>query len=92
MPLQRRLPKRGFTNIFKEQFEAVNIKDLSGFEKDSEIDVTVLKRAGLIRKMRSRVKLLGDGEIAHPLFIKVDKVSMSARKKIEDAGGRVELV
>ena len=92
MPLQRRLPKRGFTNIFKKEIELLNIRDLSNFDSESSLDIDSLKKARLIRSSQSKVKLLGDGEISHPLVIKVHKVSKKAREKIEAAGGKVELI
>jgi len=91
MPLQRRLPKRGFTNIFKKEYALVNIKDLSGFAPNSTLDIEALENAGLVRKAKDGVKLLGDGEISHPLVIKVHKASKTAREKIEAAGGKVDV-
>ena len=90
MPLQRRLPKRGFTNIFKKEYALINIRDLSGFDPNSTLDIEVLENAGLVRKVKDGVKLLGDGEISHPLVVKVHKASKTAREKIEAAGGKVE--
>jgi large subunit ribosomal protein L15 len=92
MPLQRRLPKRGFTNIFKKEYALINIRDLSGFDPDSTLDIEALENAGLVREIKDGVKLLGDGEISHPLVIKVHKASKSAREKIEAAGGKVEVI
>jgi len=92
MPLQRRLPKRGFTNIFKKDYAVINVKDLSRFEPGSTVDVESLKSAGLVKGKNDGVKLLGDGEISHPVTIKVNKSSQSAQRKIEAAGGKVELV
>ena len=91
MPLQRRLPKRGFTNIFKKHYALVNISDLNRFEANAILDLDALKKAGLVKKVRDGVKLLGNGEISHPLVIKVDRVSQVAKEKIEAAGGRVEI-
>jgi len=92
MPLQRRLPKRGFTNVFKKNYSIVNIKDLSTFEPNSNIDSESLKKAGLVKKERDGIKLLGDGDISHPLVVQVHKVSKTAREKIEASGGRVEII
>lgn len=92
MPLQRRLPKRGFTNIFKKQYGIININDLNRFEANASLDVVVLKEAGLIKKMKNGVKLLGKGDITSPMFVKVHKISKTAREKIEAAGGKVEIV
>ncbi len=92
MPLQRRLPKRGFTNIFKKDYIIINIKDLSRFEANAVLDKAVLREAGLIKKESSGIKLLGEGDISQPLSVRVDKVSKTAKEKIEAAGGRVELL
>ncbi len=92
MPLQRRLPKRGFTNMFRKVYTVVNIKDLKIFEPNSTVDVEALKEAGLVKKLRDGVKLLGEGELSHPLVVKVHKVSDSARRKVEAAGGKIELL
>jgi len=92
MPIHRRLPKRGFTNIFKKEILAVNIRDLSGFESGSIVDEASLVREGLVKGKKDGIKLLGDGEIKHPLTIKVNKISKSAREKIEAAGGSVEVI
>ena len=92
MPLQRRLPKRGFTNIFRREFAIVNIRDLPRFEKGSVVDKAALAAAGLLRRKSDGVKLLGQGTIDYPLVLKVDRCSVSARTKVESVGGRVELV
>jgi len=90
MPLHRRVPKRGFTNVFKKRYEILNIKDLSSFTPGQTVDRDTLRRAGLLNKTRA-VKLLGVGDISHPLTIRLDKVSRGARHKIESAGGTVEM-
>jgi large subunit ribosomal protein L15 len=92
MPLQRRLPKRGFTNIFKKQYAIVNIRDLKCFEKDTVVDEEALVKAGLVKGKRDGVKLLGHGGIDYALTIKVHRCSRSAQAHIEAAGGQVELV
>jgi large subunit ribosomal protein L15 len=92
MPLQRRLPKRGFTNIFKKKITVVNIRDLAGFDKGSVVDAAALIRAGLISGRRDGIKLLGQGEIQQALNVKVDQISKGAREKIEAAGGNVEVI
>jgi large subunit ribosomal protein L15 len=91
MPLQRRLPKRGFTNIFRKEWVVINIRDLQRFEKDSVVDKTALMGAGLLGRNSSGVKLLGQGSIEYPLVLKVDQCSKSAREKLEAVGGKVEL-
>lgn len=92
MPLQRRLPKRGFANIFKKEYTLINISNLNRFEPETLLDIEALKNAGLVKSLKEEVKLLGDGEISHPIVIKVHKVSKSARAKIEAAGGKVEIL
>lgn len=90
MPLQRRVPKRGFHNIFRKEYSIVNVGDLNRFEPETTIDSVALRRAGLVKSRKEGIKLLGRGEISHPLILRVDKASSSARAKIESAGGRVE--
>ena len=92
MPLQRRLPKRGFRNIFKKQYALVNVSDLAGLAPNSNANLETFVDAGLVKKGMDGVKLLGKGEISHPLFVQVQGVSSAARQKIEAAGGRVDLV
>jgi large subunit ribosomal protein L15 len=92
MPIHRRLPKRGFTNIFKKNVAIINIRDLERFESGSVVDETLLIRKGLIKGKRDAVKLLGKGDISYPLVVKVNSVSNGAREKIEAAGGTVEVV
>ena len=92
MPLQRRLPKRGFTNIFRKELNIINIKDLNRFEANATIDKDALREAGLVNGAKGDIKLLGEGEISQPMVIKVDKVSKAARSKIEAAGGKVEVL
>ena len=92
MPIHRRLPKRGFKNPFRKEYSVVNVGDLSRFEPNSQLDPDLLKQAGLVWKMLDGVKLLGSGEISHPLVVRIHKISDAARKKIEGAGGRVEIL
>ena len=92
MPLQRRLPKRGFTNIFKKEIAVVNLKDLNRFQASAVVDLEALKNAGLVRKAEREVKVLGKGDLAQPLAVKVNGVSKRAKEKIESAGGKVELL
>ncbi|HKV11436.1 MAG TPA: 50S ribosomal protein L15 [Thermoanaerobaculia bacterium] len=87
MPLIRRVPKRGFTNIFKVEYAVVNLSQLA--ELDGDVTPEVLVERGLVRSGR-KVKVLGDGEIGKPLRVTADKFSKSARAKIEAAGGRCE--
>ncbi|MFA5719285.1 MAG: 50S ribosomal protein L15 [Desulfosarcinaceae bacterium] len=90
MPLQRRLPKRGFTNIFKKNYAVINLRDLAGFEAQSVVDEAALLSAGIVRNRCDGIKLLGEGEIDRGLTVKISRVSKSARAKIEAAGGTVE--
>jgi large subunit ribosomal protein L15 len=92
MPLQRRLPKRGFTNVFKKQYAIVNIKDLNIFDDGSEITPEILQKSGLIKKFYDGVKVLGDGELEKKLTIRVHKISRQAEEKINAKGGRVEVI
>jgi large subunit ribosomal protein L15 len=92
MPIHRRLPKRGFTNIFKKNFAIVNIRDLARFESGSTINEVELIKSGLLKGTYDGVKLLGQGDIDFPLQIKVNAVSKSAQEKIVAAGGTVEVV
>jgi len=92
MPLQRRLPKRGFTNIFKKNIAVINIRDLAKFDKGSVVDTEALIQAGLVKGKRDGVKLLGQGEINYSLDVRVNQISQSAREKIETAGGKVEVI
>jgi large subunit ribosomal protein L15 len=90
MPLQRRLPKRGFNNIFRKEFAVVNVKDLDKLEAGSKVDRQALVAVGLIRAKDNFVKILGEGELTKKFTVAVDKVSVSARQKIESAGGTIE--
>jgi large subunit ribosomal protein L15 len=92
MPIQRRLPKRGFTNIFRKKITVINIRDLAAFESGSLVDETALVQAGLVKGRRDGIKLLGHGEIKHSLDVRLQRISKSAREKIEAAGGRIEVV
>jgi large subunit ribosomal protein L15 len=88
MPLQRRLPKRGFHNQFKTEYAIVSLAQLNQFDVGTDITAEVLVRAGLAKKDQP-VKVLANGEIAKALTVKVDKISNSAKVKIETAGGKV---
>ena len=90
MPLQRRLPKRGFNNPFRKQYAVVNVQDLDRFAAGSRIDRQALLDAGLVSKKCALVKILGNGEIKNAVTVAVDRVSESARQKIEAAGGKIE--
>jgi large subunit ribosomal protein L15 len=92
MPLQRRLPKRGFTPLTRKEYALVNLRDLAQFEPGSVVDIEALSRTGLVSQIKDGVKILGDGELSLALTIKAHKFSKSAVAKIEAAGGKVEVV
>jgi len=92
MPLQRRIPKRGFTNIFRVAYQVVNLSDLDRFDANATVDVDKLLESGLVRKATGKVKLLGDGEIKKALTITVHACSKKAREAVEKAGGQVNIV
>jgi len=92
MPLYRRLPKRGFTNIFGTQFAEINVEVLNKFEDGAEITPELLKSEGIIKKQLDGVKVLGNGELAKKLVVKAHKFSKSAVEKIEAAGGNAEVI
>jgi len=92
MPLQRRLPKRGFTPLNKKVYALVNLGDLAQFEAGSVVDAEVLTSVGLISNVRDGIKVLGDGDIGAALTVKAHKFSQSAVAKIEAAGGKAEVI
>jgi len=92
MPLYRRLPKRGFTNIFGTQFAEINVEVLNKFEDGAEITPELLKSEGILKKQLDGVKILGNGELAKKLTVKAHKFSKSAIEKIEAAGGKAEVI
>jgi len=92
MPLYRRIPKRGFTNIWREEPEIVNIGDLGVFEEGAEVTAETLKEKGLIKKPGNGLKVLGDGELNRALTVKANKFSKSAATAIEQAGGKAEVI
>lgn len=90
MPLYRRLPKRGFCNIFKTQHAVLNIRELDSFEDGSIIDIESLKKAGMVKGRFDGIKILGQGETKKKFILKNVLVSKSAREKIESVGGSIE--
>ena len=92
MPLYRRLPKRGFNNIFAKQYVTVNVEVLERFENGTEVTADTLKEAGIISKTLDGVKLLGRGELTKKLNVKVAGYTASAKEKIEKAGGKAEVM
>ncbi len=91
MPLTRRIPKRGFTNIFAKEYATVNVSALNVFEDGATVTAEALIEAGLIKKVLDGVKVLGGGELTRKLTVSVDKVTESAKQKIEAIGGKVEV-
>lgn len=92
MPLYRRLPKRGFTNIWRKEYQIVNLEDLNLLDDGAEVNAEVLKSMGLIKKIKEDVKILGNGKLEKRLQIKANKFSKSAIEKIEAVGGKAEVV
>lgn len=90
MPLQRRLPKRGFKNIFKVYYQVVNVADLEDFDAGTVVTPELLKTQGKIKSLRRPVKILGKGELSKSLTIRADQFSQSAKQKIVAAGGSAE--
>ena len=91
MPLTRRLPKRGFTNIYGKEYAIVNVSALNCFEDGETVTVEALVQKGLIKKTLDGVKVLGGGDLQKKLTVSVDKVTESAKQKIEAIGGKVEV-
>ena len=92
MPLYRRLPKRGFTNIFAKEYVAVNVSALEIFEDGTEVTAELLKESGVISKVNDGVKLLGRGELTKSLTVKACRFSKTAEEKITAKGGKVEVI
>ncbi len=92
MPITRRMPKVGFTNIFKKEFSLVNVKFLDCFEAGTEVTPELMYQEGLVKKLQLPVKVLGDGELTKALTVKAHKFSASAAEKIEKAGGKAEVI
>ena len=92
MPLARRLPKRGFNNIFAKTYSTINVSDLEVFDNDTEITAELLREKRIIRKMNDGLKVLGNGELTKKLTVKAVKFTKTAQQKIEAAGGSVEVV
>ena len=92
MPIHRRLPKRGFKNHFKKVFAIVNVQDLNRFESQSIVDEVALIKGGLVKGDRDGIKILGKGDVQIPVTVRINKISESARQKIEAAGGKIEVI
>lgn len=93
LPLFRRLPKRGFNNYeFRTEYPIVNVGDLNDFKDGSVIELSNLKESGLVKKEKDGIKILGNGELTKKLTVKANKFSSTARVKIENAGGKIEVI
>lgn len=92
MPLYRRIPKRGFTNIWGKQYTELNVEDLNRFDADTVVTLEVLKEAGLVKQVKDGVKILGNGDLEKKLTVKAAKFTKSAVQKIESAGGKAEVI
>ena len=93
LPLYRRLPKRGFSNArFKEEYTVLNLSDLNQFDEGTVVTPELLKETGIIKKQLSGIKILGNGSLEKKLTVKAHKFSMTAKEKIEAAGGKVEVI
>lgn len=92
MPLQRRIPKRGFNNIFRKEYAIINVKDLNCFDNGSVVTIEMLREAGLVNKVNAGVKLLGDGELEKKLTVQLQKCSRQAEEKIAAKGGKFEVI
>ena len=92
MPLQRRVPKRGFNNIFATRYAVLNVSDLNVFEEGTVVDTAALKSKGIVKKTYDGIKVLGNGEVTKNLTVKAAAFSETAKAKIEAAGGTVEVI
>lgn len=92
MPLQRRLPKRGFTNINRIEFTIIKVGDLARFEAGTVVDPEMMVQSGLVRNLKSPIKILSDGDLSVALTVKANKFSKAAQEKITAAGGTVETI
>lgn len=92
LPLTQRIPKRGFTNIFRKEYACVNVEALEAFENGATVDIEAALKAGIVRKPLGGLKILGDGTITKKLTVKAVKFTGSAKEKIEAAGGKAEVI
>lgn len=92
MPIYRRLPKRGFTNVFAKQYAEIKVSDLNKFENGAVVDAAALKEAGIIKKSLDGIKVLGNGDVTVKVTVKAAKFTETAKAKIEAAGGKVEVM
>ena len=92
MPLYRRIPKRGFTNVFKKEWSIMNVSDLNCYEDGTEITPELLTKEGKVKQVKAGVKILGEGNLEKKLTVKANKFSKAAIEKIEAAGGKAEVI
>ncbi|USS88474.1 50S ribosomal protein L15 [Fructilactobacillus hinvesii] len=92
MPLYRRIPKRGFTNINRKDIVIVNVNELNAFDNGAEVTPEALVETGIIRNLKDGIKVLGNGQLDKKLTVQANKFSASAKKAIEDAGGKAEVI
>ena len=92
MPLYRRIPKSGFTNLFAKEFATINLSELERFEDGTTVTVALLKQHGLVKQIKDGVKVLGGGELTKKLTVQVDRFTASAKEKIEALGGKAEVI
>ena len=92
MPLYRRIPKRGFTNIWGTEYTIVNVDDLNKFEAGTVVNQALLEEAGVVKQVKDGIKILGEGELKVALTVQADKFSKTAAEKIEAAGGKAEVI
>ena len=92
MPLTRRLPKRGFVNTLRKKWAIINLNDLARFKEGSTVDFQTLRQSGLVKGKYDGIKILGKGTVSHPLVLRVDRISQSAREKVESSGGKIEII
>ena len=92
MPLYRRLPKRGFNNVFRKEYTIVNLDTLSQFEPGASVAPETLLEKGIVKKLRDGIKILGNGELKHAVNVRAHKFSKGAAEKIQNAGGTIEVI
>ncbi len=92
MPLTMRLPKHGFTNIFKTEYVLINVQDLNDFDEGTEVGPDLLLKTGMLRKIKDGLKVMGDGTLDKALTVRAHKFTRSAKEKIEAAGGKAEVI
>jgi large subunit ribosomal protein L15 len=92
MPLYRRLPKRGFNNIFRKEYIAINVETLESFDAGTQIDPVILRDHGIIKNLRGEIKILGNGDLTKSVNVRAHKFSKSAIEKIQKAGGTIEVI